>query len=642
LIFIILNILSQSEHIGALKVQYNENRGFDREVRGGYMGAHDEYEKWLTYTGHSEDLVQDLLAIRNNEQEVEERFGRELEFGTGGMRGVIGSGLNRMNIHTVRRVSHALAHYVLRQGGTAAENGIVIGYDCRRKSSDFAVAAGLVMAAAGVRAYVFPYLCPTPELSFTVRNLHAAAGVMITASHNPPQYNGYKVYGQDGGQLLPDAANDVRGLMVDSAGLFEIPTLPLDKAQETGLFAWVDTAIRDTYVSRVASELSFPSVTGEARNGLRIVYTPLHGTGNVPVQKVLRQVGYENVFYVASQTDPDGEFPTVKSPNPEEPEALTLGIQLAKQVGADIVLGTDPDADRVGIAVRDVRDGQGEYKLFTGNQVGALLTDFVLRERKRQNQIPENGVVYKTIVTSELGREVAESYGVRTFDTLTGFKYIGEQITKAEQTGESTFLFGYEESYGYLLSPIVRDKDAVQTALAIAEMAASEKSAGRTLIDSLEELYRKFGWHRETLLSKTLPGADGMEQMSSIMSRLRINPLQVPDLFQSKNSLQAMDPLRVSDQLLAADQALIAVEDYLSGERKAYSNGEFGEVTSLTLPQADVLKFFYADGTWVAIRPSGTEPKLKAYIAVKGEDEAECDSKVARFHAELEKAFGSK
>jgi phosphoglucomutase len=577
------------------------------------MNAHEEYEKWLSYTSHSEDLVQDLLTIRNLDREIEERFGRELEFGTGGMRGIIGAGLNRMNIHTVRRVSQALARYVYSHGEEARRNGIVIGYDCRRKSSDFAVAAGLVMAAAGVKAYVFPYLCPTPELSFTVRHLHAAAGVMITASHNPPAYNGYKVYGADGGQLLPEAANEVRDRMVDSTELFDIPTTSLEVAQEAGLFTWVDSSIRETYVERVTSEVTFASVTKEARKALRIVYTPLHGTGSIPVHSVLKMAGYEEVYYVQEQMEPDGEFSTVKSPNPEESEALDIGIQLAKRVEADLVLGTDPDADRVGIAVRDIN---GEYKLFTGNQVGAILTNFVLAERQKQGNLPENGVVYKTIVTSELGREVAASYGVKTFDTLTGFKYIGEQITKGEQTGETSFLVGYEESYGYLLSPIVRDKDAVQSVLAIVEMAAFERSNGRSLIDTLEGLYQKFGWHKETLLSVTLPGADGMVQMGRIMSRLREQPLH------------------------SANQSLIAVEDYLSRERKEYVNYEENLVTPLTLPKADVLKFFYQDGTWVAIRPSGTEPKLKAYLAVKGNDESECSSKTSMFHAELERAFG--
>ncbi len=593
------------------------------------MRAAEEYKKWLAYLelegteklgltsdnsqnrGH--DLVEELLSIRNNEREIEERFGRELEFGTGGMRGIIGAGLNRMNIHTIRRVSQALARFVKLQGDESSRRGIVIGYDCRRMSYEFAVASGIVMAAEGVKAYVFPYLCPTPELSFTVRHLHAAAGVMITASHNPPEYNGYKVYGADGGQLLPEAANQVRNLMADSSSLFDVQTMALDDAIQNGRFEWVDKSIRETYVNRVVKDLKFANVSEEARGALRIVYTPLHGTGSVPVQQVLSLAGYEEVLYVPEQMEPDGEFPTVKSPNPEEPEALDIAIRLAKQTKADIVLGTDPDADRVGIAVRDAH---GEYKLFTGNQVGSLLVDFVLSDLKHRNQLPDNGIVYKTIVTSELGREVAAAYGVKTFDTLTGFKYIGEQITQSEESGENTFLIGYEESYGYLLSKVVRDKDAVQTVLAIVEMAAYEQANGRTLIDKLEALFDKFGWHRETLMSATLPGADGMEQMNRIMAKLRDKPLTF------------------------AENDLTAVEDYVARKRTEFGHNGKESVTPLLLPTADVLKFFYEDGTWVAIRPSGTEPKLKAYIAVKGNDESECQNKITLFQSALEKAFG--
>ncbi len=581
-------------------------------VRGVLMNARVEYEKWLSYTGHEEDLVQDLQSIKDDNPEIEERFGRELQFGTGGLRGVIGAGLNRMNIHIVRRASLALAEYVLEQGPDYAKNGIVIGYDCRRKSKDFAKACGLVIAAAGVKAYVFPYLCPTPELSFTVRHLHAAAGVMITASHNPPEYNGYKVYGSDGGQVLPKPANRIRDLMTNTDNLFHIRTMALQDAQEQGLFEWVPENIRELYVEQVATALMSESLSEKDREGLRVVYTPLHGTGGVPVQKVLARAGYNNVFYVEEQMAPDGEFPTVKSPNPEESEALNMGIQLAKRINADIVLGTDPDSDRVGIAVRDA---QGEYKLFTGNQVGALLVNFVLADRKSKGQLPENGIVFKTIVTSELGQVVASSYGVHTEDTLTGFKYIGDRIKQYEQTGEYHFLFGYEESYGYLVSAMVRDKDAVQTVLSILEMASFERKNGRTLVDALDGLFNQFGYHEEKLLSFSLPGSDGMQQMAALLSKLRNSPLTLHGVM------------------------LETVEDYLTRERKQYAQGKALSIEPLTLPKADVLKFFYSDGTWIAIRPSGTEPKLKAYIAVKGSNSDACSEKIALCSQTLKNAL---
>ncbi len=577
------------------------------------MKARLEYEKWLSYTKHSDEIIRDLRLIENDEEEIEERFGCELQFGTGGLRGIMGAGLNRMNIHTVRRASWALAHDVLLREATQKSGKIVIGYDCRHKSADFAMAAGLVMAAVGVKAYVFPCLCPTPELSFTVRSLMADAGVMITASHNPPQYNGYKVYGSDGGQILPGPADRIQNLMAEGPSLFDIPTIPLDRALENGLFMWVPESIRDEYVDSVLKNIMSPEVSSISRKNLRVVYTPLHGTGSVPIQKALNRAGYEHVFCVAEQMEPDGEFPTVKSPNPEESEALDMGIQLAKRVQADIVLGTDPDADRVGIAVRDAR---GEYRLLTGNQVGSLLVNFVLADRKKRGILPGNGIVFKTIVTSELGQAVAGSYGVHCEDTLTGFKYIGERITHYEQTGEYEFLFGYEESYGYLLSPIVRDKDAVQTVLAIVEMAAKEQAHQRTLLDSLEQLFAQFGCHKEILLSVSLPGANGMVTMREILAKLRTNPLSVPIT------------------------TLVGAEDYLTSSRTIYGDNQKTRVEYLTLPTADVLKFFYADGTWVAIRPSGTEPKLKAYVAVKGSNEPECAGKLTVFQNALREVFG--
>lgn len=576
------------------------------------MNARVEYDKWLAYSNHPEAIVQDLAWIRHHEEEVEDRFGRELQFGTGGLRGIMGAGLNRMNIHTVRRVSWALAQTLLRQRSDAAKGGVVIGYDCRHQSDIFAREAGLVMAAAGVRAYVFPYLCPTPELSFAVRTLGAKAGVMITASHNPAAYNGYKVYGADGGQLLPARANQVRAMMNECTNLFTIATLSQADATAQGLFSFVPTTLRDAYLARVQADLRVDSVTPTDRARLQVVYTPLHGTGAVPVQRVLSEAGYEQVTYVQEQMAPDGNFPTVCSPNPEEPAALAAGIQLATEVGADIVLGTDPDADRVGIAVRNAA---GSFQLLTGNQVGALLLDFLLENRKRQGTLPAHGRVFKTIVTSELGRAIATAYGMTTEDTLTGFKYIGERITQYEQTGAYTFLFGYEESYGYLLTSVVRDKDAVQAVFAIVELAAFERAHGRTLLDRLEGLFVQHGYHQETLMSKTLPGVNGMEQMHELLAQLRQQPLQIPDA------------------------ALVGVEDYFTRKRQNYLDGKQTSVQPLLLPVEDVLKFFYADGTWVAIRPSGTEPKLKTYVGSTDQNKASCTRKVAAAVQALEQVL---
>ncbi|WCK53742.1 phospho-sugar mutase [Aneurinibacillus sp. Ricciae_BoGa-3] len=570
-----------------------------------------EYQKWLDYKELPEKLREELLSIQGNKEEIEERFGRTLDFGTAGLRGVLGAGLNRMNIYTVRKTSWALAEYILRQGKGADLYSVVIGYDSRHMSQHFAREAGLTMAAVGIQAYVSPCLCPTPEVSFAVRHLQAAAGVMITASHNPPEYNGYKAYGPNGYQLLPDEATNVHNIMLENLDVFEIPTMALDEAIHRGLFQWTAPEVRNTYIRAVVHEVQFPSVTDEQRKALSVVYTPLHGTGNVPVREVLHATGYANVHIVKEQEAPDGDFPTVKSPNPEEPEALELGIRTAGEVQADLVIGTDPDADRVGIAVRD---NSGSYHLLTGNQVGALLMEFILSRRKAENRLPTNGIVFKTIVTSTLGQAVASSYDIVTENTLTGFKYIGEGITRYGQTGEHTFLFGYEESYGYLVSPIVRDKDAVQTCLAIAEMTSFYKGLGKTLIDALEKLFQRFGYYKEELFSLTLKGADAPNQTDLVMDVLRRETPKVEGL------------------------KLVAIEDYLTLKR-ILADDE-GNPTStadaLLLPASNVLKYLYEDGSWMAVRPSGTEPKLKTYLAARGTSKTDCETKTQQMRAAIE------
>ncbi len=576
------------------------------------MNASDEYQKWLHQPNLPQDLQKELRALEGNQEEIQDRFGQDLDFGTGGMRGVMGAGLNRMNVFTVRRASFACAKYLLSQDQNNASRGIVIGYDCRHMSPEFAQETALAFAALGVKAFVSPVLCPTPEVSFTVRHLKAAGGVMITASHNPPEYNGYKVYGPDGCQLLPYATNQIRTIMAQQEDVFEVEALPLDEAKQRGLLQPIPSDVRNVYVSSVVKEIQCASVSNDVRDAVSLVYTPLHGAGNVPVRAALQTGGYQHVTVVAEQEQPNGDFPTVKSPNPGDPESLTLGILLASRVEADIVLGTDPDSDRVGIAVRN---NHGDFVHLTGNQVGALLMDFILSTRNAENRLPENGIVFKTIVTSELGGAIAKTYGIPTEDTLTGFKYIGSKITAYEQTGEHTFLLGYEESYGYLVSPIVRDKDAVQTCLVIAEMTAFHKRRGKTLWTVLHELYQRFGYYAELEASTALDEGSAQAEVKSLMAGFRQT---APDVRQLQ---------------------LVAVEDYLSSARvEMTAQGRpKGETIKLDLPKSNVLKYWYHDGSWLAVRPSGTEPKIKFYYAARGNEASECKAKIADMQEAVQK-----
>lgn len=575
------------------------------------MDVLSEYEKWLSQPNLPKQLREDLVSIRGNRTGIDERFAETLEFGTGGMRGILGAGPNRMNIYTVRKTSRALAQYVLQQGQDAAARGIVIGYDSRHMSKEFAEEAGQTIAATGVRAFVSPYLCPTPEVSFSLRHLHAAGGVMITASHNPPEYNGYKAYGPDGAQLLPDETAIVSQYMTEIRDAFKIPTMSLDEAIASGLFQWTPKEVRRTYIDAVVKEIRFPSVHDTARSNIALVYTPLFGTGTIPVQEVLQTASYNQLTVALEQAEPNGNFPGLKTPNPGEAIALEQAIALARKVNADLVLGTDPDTDRVGIAVRTL---SGEYQHLSGNQVGGLLTDFLLRTRKAEGRLPENGIIFKTVVTSALAEAVADSYGIPTENTLTGFKYIGSGITKYEQSHAHTFLFGFEESYGYLISPIVRDKDAVQASLAIAEMAAFHKAEGRTLVEALQDLFERFGYYEEQPFSVELQ-EEGMEKhIQSVMDNLRKDLPMVPGL------------------------TLETVEDYLASTRtRVRSDGSsLSQTEKLTLPQSNVLKYIFTDVSWMAIRPSGTEPKIKCYFAAKGESQSDCHEKIRQMQTVVE------
>ena len=538
------------------------------------------FEQWLQHSLYKDELT----SITHDENEIKDRFYQYVEFGTGGMRGKLGAGTNRINSHTIRRVAFGLAKQIQAQGVVAQSRGVVIAYDTRHFSQQFAYETAGVLAAHGIQAYVFSESRPTPELSFAVRYLHAFAGVVITASHNPKQYNGFKIYGEDGAQLTPAFADEIVEHMENIDNIFDIPCLSKNELLETVHFTEILTKIDDAY----ATALKTLQLETAIHNNLTLVYTPLHGAGLVPTMRGLHDFGFTNVYLEMEQAKQDGEFPTVTYPNPEEGAAFELAIALGKKHDADLLLATDPDADRLGVAVRS-EDG---YQLLTGNQLGAMLLHYILMQHTTRGTLPTNGALLKTIVTSEFGTAIANHFGVTTIDTLTGFKFIAEQIASFEETGNYKFLFGYEESYGYLAGDFVRDKDAVQIALLTAEMAAYYKAHNKTLLHVLEELYEQFGRYEEALLSFTFEGFEGQQKIAHIMENLRQHaPSEI------------------------AQERVIAIEDY--SIQKRFENGiEY----DLTLPKANVLKYFLESETWVCVRPSGTEPKIKFYIGVKGQN----------------------
>ncbi len=534
------------------------------------------YEGWLKDVNIDEQTKEELRGIAGQAGEIEDRFYRELEFGTGGLRGVMGAGTNRMNRYVIGKATQGFANFLL---GQSSSPSVVIAHDSRRNSDVFSLEAACVLAANGIRTYLFRSLRPTPQLSFAVRDLGATGGVVVTASHNPPEYNGYKVYGADGGQLIPDQKR-----------------LSREEAEAQGLLVWLDDAADQRFVDAVAAQVVQPElIRGGAGAELGIVFTPLHGAGNVPIQRVLAQTGFTKVSVVREQEQPDGMFPTVKSPNPEEQEAFTLAIKLAGEVGADLIIGTDPDCDRMGAVVKN---DKGEFVVLTGNQSGALMVHYLLSVLKAKDKLPANGAVIKTIVTSEMGADIAASYGCKVFSTLTGFKYIGELMTKFEKDGSHEFLFGYEESYGYLTGTYARDKDAVVASLLISEAAAYYKSQGKTLYDVLLELYAQYGTYLEKLESRTLKGKDGVEKIGAIMNDWRNAPPQ------------EIAGVRVSQML-------------------DYSQGLDG------LPAENVLKFLLEDNSWFCLRPSGTEPKIKVYFAVRGQGLGEASASLQKLAASV-------
>ncbi|MCS7459973.1 phospho-sugar mutase [Paenibacillus doosanensis] len=536
----------------------------------------EQYKLWLNDPAIDENTKNELKSIADQPKEIEDRFYRDLEFGTGGLRGVIGAGTNRLNLYTVARATQGLAQFVNKSGH--ANPSVVIAYDSRNQSPEFSLEAAKVLAGNGIKAYVFESLRPTPELSFAVRELKASAGIVVTASHNPPEYNGYKVYGADGGQLVPEQAEQVISEIQQVQSFADVNRATRAQAEGAGLLEWIGKEIDERYIQAVTSVSLNKDVIREMSDDFRIVYTPLHGAGNLSVRAVLQAVGFSQVDVVADQELPDAKFSTVKSPNPEEKEAFTLAIRQAKASNADIIIGTDPDCDRMGAVVKDA---SGEYFVLTGNQSGAIMVDYLLGALKERGQLPQNGVVIKTIVTSEMGAAIAKHYGAETLNTLTGFKYIGEKMTQFETSKEATFLFGYEESYGYLAGNYARDKDAVIAAMLISEAAAYYKHQGKTLYEVLQELYERHGYFLESLESRTMKGKDGVEQIQSIMRDWRENP-----------------PAEVNGQ------QVVKIEDF--------SQGLYG------LPVENVLKYTLSDNSWFCLRPSGTEPKIKVYFAVRG------------------------
>ena len=556
------------------------------------MAYMDEYRAWLEQFAGDKETHDELLSIKDDEKEIEDRFYTELSFGTAGMRGVLGAGTNRMNVYNVRRATKGLAEYVKSLGLQA--RGVVVAYDSRHMSDVFAKQTALVLAGNGVKAYLFDALRPVPILSYAVRHLNAAAGVVITASHNPPKYNGYKAYAADGAQLSPEAAAEVTKY-IRALSLSECPPMDEKEAREKGLLKIVgDKEVDDDYIAMIKTLALRPELLKKEGGNLKIVYTPLHGSGNVPVRRMLKELGVTHVSVVPEQEKPDGAFPTVTAPNPEDPAAFKYAIPLAEKVGATVVFGTDPDCDRMGVAVRDQ---QGAFHTLTGNQIGCLLLSHVLESRRANGTLPKNGAVVKSIVSTEMARALCEDYNVTLFDVLTGFKFIGEKIEQFETTGEYAFLFGFEESYGYLSGTQVRDKDGVNASMLLCEAVCAAMAEGVTLYDKLNALYEKYGYYTEKVISVTLPGLDGVQKMQALMSGLRAN------------APKALGGLSV-----------LAVRDYLKGTR-ADRQGE----TALDTPPSDVLYFELAGGNWVCVRPSGTEPKIKLYVNARAKTREEAD-----------------
>ena len=560
----------------------------------------EKYNQWLNSDIVSEDLKKELLDIKDNEKEIEERFYKELDFGTGGLRGIIGAGTNRLNVITVGKATQGFSNFLNDEYGE--NKSVAIAYDSRNMSDVFAKAAALNLAANGIKTFLFKSLRPTPVLSFAVRYLGCKGGIVLTASHNPKIYNGYKAYDENGCQLTDEPAKRVIDYVNAIEDYSKIKTMDESKAIEEGLLVYIAENVDEAFIENLKEVTIREELVKNKAKDLKIVYTPIHGSGNIPVRTVLKELGYENVYVVKEQELPDGNFPTAPYPNPEDPKVFKLALELSEKVGADVIFGTDPDCDRIGVVVKD---NNGEYKVLTGNQTGILLTHYVLSSLKELNKLPENGAVIKTIVTTEAVRKITDDYGVKLFDLLTGFKYIGEMMTEFEKSLEYKYLLGFEESYGYLIGTHARDKDAVVAAQMIAEMTLYYKEQGKTLYDALIDLYEKYGYFKESLVSVTLEGKEGQEKIASCIEALR------------NTKLEEVNGVKVN---LALDYKLSKEINNITKKEK-----------TLDLPKSNVLKYVLEDDSWFAVRPSGTEPKMKVYLAIKGRSLEDAENKSADF-----------
>ena len=562
------------------------------------MNYMEIYNQWLESDYFDADTKKELENIKGNEKEIEDRFYTDLEFGTAGLRGIIAAGTNRINIYTVRRATFGLANYIIKNTTEEEkERGVVIAHDNRHMSREFCLEAANTLAACGIKAYIFDSLRTTPELSFAVRKLHTIAGIVITASHNPPEYNGYKVYWEDGAQVMPEIAS---AITAEVNAITDYSTIPTIKDEQKDLVVMLDDKQDTAFIEAVKTQVIKTELVKKVGKEFKIVYTPLCGTGNVPVTRALAEVGFENVIVVPEEQNPDPNFAGIEYPNPEEHKALTRGIALAKAEGADLVIATDPDCDRVGVAVKTTT---GDYALLTGNQIGAMLTNYIIESSKEENKLDPKATLVKTIVTSEFGADIARANNLDVINVLTGFKFIGQKIKSFEESGDRTYLFGYEESYGYLVGTHARDKDGVVASLLISEMAAYYYDKGMSLYEGLQELYKKYGYFKEKTISLTLKGIEGLAKIKEIITYFR------------ENDIKEFNNTKVVD-----------LKDYQKGIDD--------------LPKSNVLKYFLEDGSWIAVRPSGTEPKLKFYVAVKGQDESECAGKIANIESDINKIIG--
>ena len=556
------------------------------------------YEEWLANPYFDEATKAELLSIKDDENEIKERFYMDLEFGTAGLRGIIGAGINRMNKYVVRKTTQGLANYIKKQGGES--KGVAIAYDSRRMSPEFSEEAALCLAANGIKAYRFESLRPTPELSFAVRHLGCIAGINITASHNPPEYNGYKVYWEDGAQITPPHDTGIMDEVKAVTDYNNVLTMDKEAAQAAGLYVTIGQEVDDAYIGELKKQVKHMDSIKAVGDELKIVYTPLHGTGNIPARRILKEIGFNNVYVVPEQELPDGEFPTVSYPNPEADEAFVLGLELAKKIDADLVLATDPDADRLGVRVKDKN---GEYHCLTGNMSGCLLAEYTISQWKELKGLPEDGALIKTIVTTNMADAIAKHYNIRLIECLTGFKYIGQQILGFEISGKGTYLFGFEESYGCLIGTHARDKDAIVATMALCEAAAYYRTQGKTLWDAMIDMYEKYGYYKDDVKSISLSGIEGLAKIQSIMETLRNNP-----------------PKEL------AGYKVLSTRDYKKDEIVDLATGN---VTPTGLPSSNVLYYDMNDDAWLCVRPSGTEPKIKFYYGIKGTSLEDADEKSA-------------